>query len=121
MDPPCIGHYREYSQGSYKSLYFVFLSLVECGNCLTYQNSVNQINTSTLCSYIVIAIFSCFSLLTGIESESVYPLSFTYTFIFRERLSEKNVHATIPNAIWDMTNTLFLATLAVKPTFVAFL
>ena len=119
MDPPWISHYREYSQGSYKSLYFVVLSLVECGNCLTYQNSANHINTSTWCSYIMIAIFSCFSLLTGIESESVYPLSFTYTVI--SRLSEKNVHATIPNAIWDMISTLFLATVAVEPTFVAFL
>ena len=78
VDPPCISHYREYPQGSYKSLYFVILSLVECGNCLTYQNSANHINTSTWSSYIVIAIFSCFSLLTGIESESVYPLSFKY-------------------------------------------
>ena len=78
VDPPCIGHYREYSEGSYKSLYFVILSLVECGNCLTYQKSANHINTSTWSSYIVTAIFSCFSSLTGIESESVYPLSFKY-------------------------------------------
>lgn len=85
VDPPCIGHYREYSQGSYKSLYFVILSLVECGNCLTYQNSANHINTSTWSSYIVTAIFSCFSFLTGIESESVYPLSFKYIQIILQQ------------------------------------
>ena len=41
--------------------------------------------------------------------------------LFRDRLSEKSVHATIRMVIWDMTNTLFLTTVAVKPTFVAFL
>ena len=41
--------------------------------------------------------------------------------LFRDRLSEKSVHATIRMVIWDMTNTLFLTTVAVNPTFVAFL
>ena len=44
-----------------------------------------------------------------------------YTAI--SRLSEKNVHATIPkgNNLWDMISTLFQTTAAVEPTFVAFL
>ena len=34
----------------------------------------------------------------------------------------KHVHATIPEGnIWDMINTLFLTTVAVEPTLVAFL
>ena len=32
----------------------------------------------------------------------------------------KNVLATIRKVIWDMISTLFLATVAVEPTFVAF-
>ena len=41
--------------------------------------------------------------------------------LFRERLSEKMCTRQSRKGIWDMINTLFLATVAVEPTFVAFL
>ena len=41
--------------------------------------------------------------------------------LFRERLSEKMCSGQSRMAIWDMTNSLFLTTVAVDPTFVAFL
>ena len=41
--------------------------------------------------------------------------------LFRERLSEKLCTRQSRKAIWDMINTLFLTTVAVEPTFVAFL
>ena len=41
--------------------------------------------------------------------------------LFRERLSEKMCTRQSPKVIWDMINTLFLTTVAVEPTFVAFL
>ena len=44
-----------------------------------------------------------------------------YIQLIRERLSEKICTRQSQMAIWDMTNTLFLATVAVEPTFVAFL
>ena len=41
--------------------------------------------------------------------------------LFRERLSAKLCTRQSRKVIWDMTNTLFLTTLAAEPTFVAFL
>ena len=41
--------------------------------------------------------------------------------LFRERLSEKMCMGQSRKVIWDMINTLFLTTVAVEPTFVAFL
>ena len=41
--------------------------------------------------------------------------------LFRERLSEKLCTRQSRKVIWDMINTLFLTTVAVEPTFVAFL
>ena len=41
--------------------------------------------------------------------------------LFRERLSEKMCTRQSRKVIWGMTNTLFLTTAAVEPTFVAFL
>ena len=41
--------------------------------------------------------------------------------LFRERLSEKMCMRQSRKVIWDMINTLFLTTVAVEPTFVAFL
>ena len=43
-----------------------------------------------------------------------------YTAISRKVVG-KNVHGKIRKVIWSMMNTLFLTTVAVKPTFVAFL
>ena len=40
--------------------------------------------------------------------------------LFRERLSEKMCSRQSRKVIWDMISTLFLATVAVEPTFVAF-
>ena len=40
--------------------------------------------------------------------------------VFRERLSEKMCTRQPQKVIWDLINTLFLMTVAVKPTFVAF-
>ena len=37
------------------------------------------------------------------------------------KVCRKNMHATTRKVIWDMINTLFLTTVAVEPTFVAFL
>ena len=42
-----------------------------------------------------------------------------YTAISRKVVG-KNVHTTTPKVIWDMINTLFLMTVDVEPTFVAF-
>ena len=41
--------------------------------------------------------------------------------LFRGRLSEKMCTGKSGKVIWGMMNTLFLMTVAVKPTFVAFL
>ena len=41
--------------------------------------------------------------------------------LFRERLSEKNVHATIPKGDMGYDQYTFPDTVAVEPTFVAFL
>ena len=41
--------------------------------------------------------------------------------LFRERLSEKMCTRQSRKVMWDMINTLFLTTVAVEPTFVAFL
>ena len=41
--------------------------------------------------------------------------------LFRERLSEKMCTRQSQKVIWDMINTLFLTTVAVEHTFVAFL
>ena len=41
--------------------------------------------------------------------------------LFRERLSEKRCTRQSRKVIWDMINTLFLMTVVVEPTFVAFL
>ena len=46
-------------------------------------------------------------------------LSSVYSYFGKGCL--KNVHATIPKVIWDMISTLFLGTVPVEPTFVAFL
>ena len=43
-----------------------------------------------------------------------------YIQLFRERLSEKLCSRQSRKVKWDMINTLFLATVAVEPTFVAF-
>ena len=40
--------------------------------------------------------------------------------LFRERLSEKMCTRQPRKVIWDMINTLFLTTVAVEPTLVAF-
>ena len=40
--------------------------------------------------------------------------------LFRERLAEKMCTRQPRKLIWDMINTLFLTTVAVEPTFVAF-
>ena len=40
--------------------------------------------------------------------------------LFREGLSEKMCTRQPRKVIWDMINTLFLTTVAVEPTFVAF-
>ena len=40
--------------------------------------------------------------------------------LFQERLSEKMCTRQTRKVIWDMFNTLFLTTVAVEPTFVAF-
>ena len=45
-----------------------------------------------------------------------------YICTYFEKGCRKNVHATIPKGnIWDMMNTLFMTTVPVEPTFVAFL
>ena len=44
-----------------------------------------------------------------------------YIQLFRERLSEKMCTRQSRKVIWDMINTLFLTTVAVEHTFVAFL
>ena len=44
-----------------------------------------------------------------------------YIQLFQERLSQKKCTRQFRKVIWDMINTLFLATAAVEPTFVAFL
>ena len=44
-----------------------------------------------------------------------------YIYSYFEKGWRINVHATIPKVIWDMINTLFLTTVPVEPTFVAFL
>ena len=44
-----------------------------------------------------------------------------YIQLFRERLSEKMCSRQSRKVIWDMINTLFLTTVAVEHTFVAFL
>ena len=41
--------------------------------------------------------------------------------LYFEKVVAKTVHATIPKGNWDMINTLVLDTVAVEPTFVAFL
>ena len=41
--------------------------------------------------------------------------------LFLDRLSEKMCKRQSRKVIWDMINTLFLTTVAVEPTFVAFL
>ena len=41
--------------------------------------------------------------------------------LFRERLSEKMCTRQSRKVIWDMISTRFLTTVAVEPTFVAFL
>ena len=41
--------------------------------------------------------------------------------LFRERLSEKMCTRQSRKVMWDMINTLFLTTVALEPTFVAFL
>ena len=41
--------------------------------------------------------------------------------LFRERMSEKKCTRQSRKVISDMINTLFLTTVAVEPTFVAFL
>ena len=48
-------------------------------------------------------------------------VSFICIQLFRERLSEKMCTRQSPKKIWDMINTWFLTTAAVKHTFVAFL
>ena len=40
--------------------------------------------------------------------------------LYRERLSEKMCTRKSQKVIWDMIDALFLATVAVEPTFVAF-
>ena len=44
-----------------------------------------------------------------------------YSYIFRERLSQKLSTRHSRKVIWDMINTLVLDTAAVEPTFIAFL
>ena len=44
-----------------------------------------------------------------------------YTYSYFKKGCRKNVHATIPKGNMGYDRTLFLTTLAVKPTFVAFL
>ena len=46
---------------------------------------------------------------------------FYYIQLFRERLSEKMCTRQSRKVIWDMISTRFLTTVAVEPTFVAFL
>ena len=45
----------------------------------------------------------------------------TFIQLFRERLSEKMCTRQSRKVIWEMINTLFLTTVAIEPTFVAFL
>ena len=57
----------------------------------------------------------------------VFALNICYYYtllniqLFQERLSEKMCTRQSRKVIWDMINTLFLTTVAVEPTFVAFL
>ena len=51
----------------------------------------------------------------------LYTELMRYIQLFRERLSEKMCTGQSGKVIWDMINTLFLTTVAVEPTFVAFL
>ena len=44
-----------------------------------------------------------------------------YIQLFRERLSEKQCTRQSRKLIWDIINTFVLDTVAVEPTFVAFL
>ena len=46
---------------------------------------------------------------------------FRYIPLFQERLSKQCTRDNPEKVIWDMINTLFLITVAVEPTFVAFL
>ena len=48
-----------------------------------------------------------------------YSVYSVYSYF--EKGCPKNVHVTIRKVIWHMIDTLFLTTLAVEPTFVAFL
>ena len=50
----------------------------------------------------------------------IFEKSLTCIKLFQER-SEKMYTEQSRKAIWDMINTLFLTTVAVEPTFVAFL
>ena len=55
-----------------------------------------------------------------IWSESMLSHAFCHIQLFRERLSEKMCMRQSRKVICDMIDTLFLATVAVEPTFVAF-
>ena len=55
------------------------------------------------------------------ELNGIIALENPYIQLFRERLSEKMCTRQSRKVIWDMINTLFLTTVAVEPTFVAFL
>ena len=58
----------------------------------------------------------CFPLCHAVGKECL-----CYIQLFRERLSEEMRTRQSRKVIWDMINTLFVTTEAVKPTFVAFL
>ena len=53
-------------------------------------------------------------------SVSVFFFSDHCIQLFRERLSKKMCTRQTRKVIWDMIDTLFLTTVAVEPTFVAF-
>ena len=55
------------------------------------------------------------------ELNGIIALENPYIQLFRERLSEKMCTRQSRKVIWDMIDTLFLTTVAVEPTFVAFL
>ena len=62
---------------------------------------------------------------TATTEPLVSPLQFNYLSyciqLFRERLSQKLCTRQSRKVIWDMINILVLDTVAVEPTFVAFL
>ena len=66
---------------------------------------------------------ACWVSFTGARFHDLASFYFStkYIQLFRERLSEKMCTRQSRKVIWDMISTRFLTTVAVEPTFVAFL